>query len=103
MAAIDETGRGVFEDKAVKNIFACEHVTHSMAEMRTVGVIRRDEIEGIVEIAEPVAVIAGVTPVTNPTSTAIFTALISLKTRSPIIVAFHPAAQHASIDRKSVV
>src|SRR5690625_2388245 len=103
MAAIDETGRGVFEDKAVKNIFACEHVTHSMAEMRTVGVIRRDEIEGIVEIAEPVGVIAGVTPVTNPTSTAIFKALISLKTRNPIIFAFHPAAQESSIAAAEIV
>src|SRR5690625_4199601 len=103
MAAIDETGRGVFEDKAVKNIFACEHVTHSMAEMRTVGVIRRDEIEGIVEIAEPVGVIAGVTPVTNPTSTAIFKALISLQTRNPIIFAFHPAAQESSIPAAEIV
>src|SRR5690625_2985705 len=71
--------------------------------MRTVGVIRRDEIEGIVEIAEPVGVIAGVTPVTNPTSTAIFKALISLKTRNPIIFAFHPAAQESSIAAAEIV
>src|SRR5690625_6740087 len=103
MAAIDETGRGVFEDKAVKNIFACEHVTHSMAEMRTVGVIRRDEIEGTVEIAEPVGVVAGITPVTNPTSTAIFKALISLKTRNPIIFAFHPSAQESSVAAAQIV
>src|SRR5690625_5142847 len=103
MDAIKETGRGVFEDKAVKNIFACEHVTHSMAEMRTVGVIRRDEIEGTVEIAEPVGVVAGITPVTNPTSTAIFKALISLKTRNPIIFAFHPSAQESSVAAAQIV
>lgn len=83
--AVEETGRGVFEDKAVKNIFACEHVTHSMAALKTVGVISRDEINGITEIAEPVGVICAMTPVTNPTSTAIFKALIALRpaTRSP--------------------
>lgn len=101
--AVDETGRGVFEDKAVKNIFACEHVTHRMAEMKTVGVISRDEINGIVEIAEPVGVVAGITPVTNPTSTTIFKALIALKTRNPIIFAFHPAAQRCSADAARVV
>ena len=78
--AVEETGRGVFEDKAVKNIFACEHVTNSMANLKTVGVIHVDELNGITEIAEPVGVIAGITPVTNPTSTAIFKSLISLKT-----------------------
>src|SRR6476646_9851899 len=72
--AVEETGRGVFEDKAVKNIFACEHVTHHMAALKTVGVIGRDEANGIVEIAEPVGVVAGITPVTNPTSTTIFKA-----------------------------
>ena len=94
--AVAETGRGVFEDKAVKNIFACEHVTHHMAGMKTVGVIARDDINGIVEIAEPVGVVCGVTPVTNPTSTTIFKALIALKTRNPIVFAFHPAAQRCS-------
>ncbi|MFC4535256.1 bifunctional acetaldehyde-CoA/alcohol dehydrogenase [Sphaerisporangium dianthi] len=94
--AVRETGRGVFEDKAVKNIFACEHVTNSMASLRTVGVVSRDEISGIVEIAEPVGVVCGVTPVTNPTSTTIFKALIALKTRNPIVFAFHPAAQESS-------
>ena len=90
--AVEETGRGVFEDKAVKNIFACEHVTNSMRSLKTVGVISRDDLSGITEIAEPVGVIAGITPVTNPTSTAIFKSLISLKTRNPIIFAFHPGA-----------
>ena len=101
--AVTETGRGVFEDKAVKNIFSCEHVTNSMADMRTVGVVNRDEINGIVEIAEPVGIVAGITPVTNPTSTAIFKALITLKTRNPIIFAFHPSAQECSVAAARVV
>ena len=103
MLAVEETGRGVFEDKAVKNIFACEHVTHSMAELKTVGIVARDDLKGIVEIAEPVGVICGVTPVTNPTSTAIFKALIALKTRNPIIFAFHPSAQESSVAAAKVV
>ncbi|ADG73954.1 iron-containing alcohol dehydrogenase [Cellulomonas flavigena DSM 20109] len=101
--AVEETGRGVFEDKAVKNIFACEHVTNSMANLRTVGVINVDDLNGITEIAEPVGVIAGITPVTNPTSTAIFKALISLKTRNPIIFAFHPNAQQCSVAAARIV
>lgn len=103
LLAVEETGRGVFEDKAVKNIFACEHVTHSMAQAKTVGVISRDEINGIVEIAEPVGVVAGITPVTNPTSTAIFKSLIALKTRNPIVFAFHPNAQRCSVAAARVV
>ncbi|WP_298457291.1 bifunctional acetaldehyde-CoA/alcohol dehydrogenase [uncultured Cellulomonas sp.] len=102
-AAVAETGRGVFEDKAVKNIFACEHVTHSMGTLRTVGVVGRDELTGIVEIAEPVGVVAGITPVTNPTSTAIFKALMALKTRNPIVFAFHPSAQQCSVAAARVV
>ncbi|MDN4479890.1 bifunctional acetaldehyde-CoA/alcohol dehydrogenase [Demequina muriae] len=101
--AVEETGRGVFEDKAVKNIFACEHVTHSMATMKTVGVINEDPILGITEIAEPVGVVAGLTPVTNPTSTAIFKSLIALKTRNPIVFSFHPSAQKSSVAAARVV
>ncbi|MFC4060541.1 bifunctional acetaldehyde-CoA/alcohol dehydrogenase, partial [Planomonospora corallina] len=101
--AVEETGRGVFEDKAVKNIFACEHITHSMAGLRTVGVVSRDEISGIVEIADPVGVVCGITPVTNPTSTTIFKALLALKTRNPIIFAFHPAAQRCSAEAARIV
>ena len=101
--AVAETGRGVFEDKAVKNMFAGEHVTHSMSTARTVGVISRDDLDGIVEIAEPVGVIAGITPVTNPTSTVIFKALLALKTRNPIIFAFHPAAQRCSVEAARTV
>jgi acetaldehyde dehydrogenase / alcohol dehydrogenase len=101
--AVDETKRGVFEDKAVKNIFACEHVTNSMAALKTVGVIAHDELRGITEIAEPVGVVAGITPVTNPTSTAIFKSLISLKTRNPIVFAFHPNAQQSSVAAAKIV
>jgi acetaldehyde dehydrogenase/alcohol dehydrogenase len=101
--AVEETGRGVFEDKAVKNMFACEHVTNHMAGLRTVGVISRDEINGITEIAEPVGVLCAVTPVTNPTSTTIFKALVALKTRNPVIFAFHPAAQRCSAEAARIV
>ncbi|MEU3795255.1 bifunctional acetaldehyde-CoA/alcohol dehydrogenase [Streptomyces fructofermentans] len=101
--AVEETGRGVFEDKAAKNMFACEHVTHSMGSMKTVGVIARDDIEDIVEIAEPVGVVCAVTPVTNPTSTTIFKALMALKTRNPVVFAFHPSAQRCSAEAARVV
>ncbi|WP_051813895.1 bifunctional acetaldehyde-CoA/alcohol dehydrogenase [Kitasatospora sp. MBT63] len=101
--AVEETGRGLFEDKAVKNVFACENVTHVMARTKTVGVVRRDEIDGIVEIAEPVGVVAGITPVTNPTSTTIFKCLLALKTRNPIVFAFHPAAQRCSAEAARIV
>jgi acetaldehyde dehydrogenase/alcohol dehydrogenase len=103
LAAVQETGRGVFEDKATKNIFACEHVTHSMRDTKTVGIISRDDVLGIVEIAEPVGVVAGITPVTNPTSTAIFKSLIALKTRCPIIFGFHPNAQNCSVQAARIV
>ncbi|GGV32079.1 bifunctional acetaldehyde-CoA/alcohol dehydrogenase [Streptomyces spectabilis] len=101
--AVEETGRGVFEDKAVKNMFACEHVTHSMGPMKTVGVIARDDTEGMVEIAEPVGVVCAITPVTNPTSTTIFKALLALKTRNPVVFAFHPAAQRCSAEAARIV
>lgn len=94
--AVTETGRGVYEDKIVKNIFASEYIYHSIKHDRTIGVINENEHEGMVEIAEPIGVIAGVTPVTNPTSTTIFKSLISIKTGNPIIFAFHPSAQESS-------
>jgi len=94
--AVQETGRGVFEDKATKNLFACEYVVNNMRHTKTVGIIKEDPVTGITEIAEPVGVIAGLTPVTNPTSTVIFKSLISIKTRNPIIFAFHPKAQECS-------
>ncbi len=101
--AIEETGRGVFEDKATKNLFACEYVTNNMKRTKTVGIISEDPVTGITELAEPVGVVAGITPVTNPTSTAIFKALICLKTRNPIIFAFHPSAQKCSVAAAKVV
>ena len=101
--AVDETHRGVFEDKATKNLFACEYVVNNMRHLKTVGIIKHDEVSGITEIAEPVGVVAGITPVTNPTSTAIFKSLICLKTRNPIIFAFHPNAQQSSVAAAKVV
>lgn len=95
-AAIDETKRGVFEDKATKNLFACEYVQNNMRSLKTVGVISEDSVSGITEIADPVGVVCGITPVTNPTSTVIFKSLICLKTRNPIVFAFHPSAQESS-------
>ncbi len=95
-AAIDETKRGVFEDKATKNLFACEYVINNMRHLKTVGVIKEDPVTGITEIADPIGVLCGITPVTNPTSTVIFKSLICLKTRNPIIFAFHPNAQQSS-------
>ncbi len=94
--AIEETGRGVYEDKITKNLFATEYIYHNIKYDKTVGIINENKYEGIYEIAEPVGVIAGVTPVTNPTSTTMFKALISIKTRNPIIFAFHPSAQKSS-------
>jgi len=94
--AIEETKRGVFEDKATKNLFACEYVVNNMRHTKTVGIISDDPVSGITEIAEPVGVVAGITPVTNPTSTVIFKSLICIKTRNPIIFAFHPNAQQSS-------
>ena len=94
--ALEETKRGVFEDKATKNLFACEYVVNNMRHLKTVGVISEDPVTGVTEIADPVGVICGITPVTNPTSTVIFKSLICLKTRNPIIFAFHPSAQESS-------
>ena len=86
--AVKETRRGVYEDKVFKNMFATEFIYNNIRDMKTVGVIRENQNEGMVEIAEPVGVIAAVIPITNPTSTVIFKSLISLKTRNPIIFAF---------------
>ena len=101
--AVDETGRGVFEDKATKNLFACEHVVNHMRHEKTVGIIREDDVQGLTYIAEPVGVVCGITPTTNPTSTTILKALIALKPRNPIIFAFHPGAQQPSAAAAQVV
>ncbi|WP_423189342.1 bifunctional acetaldehyde-CoA/alcohol dehydrogenase [Alkalibacterium sp. f15] len=94
--AVEETGRGVYEDKIIKNIFASEYIYHNIKSDKTIGVINENVHEGTVEIAEPIGVIAGVTPVTNPTSTTIFKSMIAIKTGNPIIFAFHPSAQKSS-------
>ncbi len=94
--AIEETKRGVYEDKITKNMFAAEYVYHSIKYDKTVGIIKENELDGYDEVAEPVGIIAGVTPVTNPTSTAIYKSLIAVKTRNPIIFGFHPSAQGCS-------
>lgn len=101
--ALEETKRGVFEDKATKNLFACEYVVNHMRHQKTVGIVGEDDVKGLIYIAEPVGVVAGITPVTNPTSTTIFKALICLKTRNPIIFAFHPNAQQSSVAAAKVV
>ncbi|WP_055563852.1 bifunctional acetaldehyde-CoA/alcohol dehydrogenase [Streptomyces atriruber] len=101
--AVEETGRGLFEDKAVKNLFACEHVVNSLRGLKTAGVVSRDDLNGVTEIAEPVGVVCAMTPVTNPTSTTIFKALIALKTRNPIVFAFHPSAQRCSAEAARIV
>ena len=101
--AVDETRRGVLEDKVIKNIFATEYIWHSIQNQKTVGVIDENDLEGYVEVAEPVGVVAGVTPVTNPTSTTMFKALICAKTRNPIIFGFHPSAQNCSAEAARIL
>ncbi len=102
-AAVNETGRGVFEDKAVKNLFACEYVTNNLNHLKTVGIINEDPLTGITEIAEPVGVVCGIIPTTNPTSTVIFKSLIALKTRNPIIFSFHPSAYECSVMAATII
>lgn len=101
--AVEETKRGVYEDKIIKNLFATEYIYHNIKYDKTVGIIHENPHEEIIEIAEPVGVIAGITPVTNPTSTTMFKALISIKTRNPIIFAFHPSAQRCSSEAARVL
>ena len=95
--AVEETGRGIYEDKITKNMFATEYIYHSIKYEKTVGIINENEEDDYVEIAEPVGIIAGVTPVTNPTSTTMFKSIISAKTRNVIIFGFHPSAQKCSV------
>ncbi len=101
--AVEETGRGIVEDKVIKNIFATEYIWHNIKELKSVGVVEENEMEGYVEVAEPVGVVAGVTPVTNPTSTTLFKALICAKTRNPVVFAFHPSAQNCSVAAARIV
>lgn len=101
--AVEETGRGIYEDKAIKNMYASEYIWNSIKHDKTVGVINEDKQKGLIEIAEPVGVVCGVTPTTNPTSTTIFKAMIALKTRNPIVFAFHPSAQKCSAEAARIV
>ena len=101
--AVEETNRGIYEDKIIKNMFATEYVYHSIKYDKTVGVINENEEEGYVEIAEPVGIIAGVTPVTNPTSTTMFKSIIAAKTRNVIIFGFHPSAQKCSVEAAKIL
>ena len=101
--AVEETGRGVYEDKVIKNMFATEYIWHDIKNEKTVGILEENDMEGYVEVAEPVGVICGVTPTTNPTSTTLFKCLIAVKTRNPIIFGFHPSAQKCSAEAARVV
>ena len=101
--AVEETKRGVMEDKVIKNIFATEYIWHDIKNQKSAGVIERNEMEGYIDVAEPVGVVAGVTPVTNPTSTTLFKSLICAKTRNPIIFAFHPSSQKCSSEAAKIM
>ena len=101
--AVEETGRGIYEDKITKNMFATEYIYHSIKYEKTVGIIDENVEDDYVEIAEPVGIIAGVTPVTNPTSTTMFKSIISAKTRNVIIFGFHPSAQKCSVEAAKIL
>ncbi|MBS5955304.1 MAG: bifunctional acetaldehyde-CoA/alcohol dehydrogenase [Clostridiales bacterium] len=101
--AVEETGMGVVEDKVIKNNYAAEYIYNAYKDTKTCGVIEEDKAYGIKKIAEPIGVIAAVIPTTNPTSTAIFKTLISLKTRNAIIISPHPRAKNSTIAAAKVV
>lgn len=102
-AAVEETGMGVLEDKIIKNHYASEYIYNAYKNTKTCGVLERDPIYGITKIADPIGVIAAVIPTTNPTSTAIFKTLISLKTRNGIIISPHPRAKKSTIAAAKLV
>ena len=101
--AVEETKRGVVEDKTTKNMYASENIWNSLRHEKTVGVIEEDKELGLTKIAEPKGVIAGVTPVTDPTSTVIFKAMLALKTRNTIIFGFHPQAQKCCVETGKII
>ena len=101
--AVEETGMGVIEDKAIKNGYAAEYIYNAYKNTKTCGIIEEDREYGIIKIAEPVGAIAAVIPTTNPTSTAIFKTLISLKTRNGIIISPHPRAKNSTIEAARIV
>lgn len=102
-AAVAESGMGIVEDKVIKNLFASEYVYNKFKSERTCGVVEENEEMGTITIADPVGVICGIVPTTNPTSTAIFKALISLKTRNAIIFSPHPRAKKSTNDAARIV
>ena len=101
--AVEETQRGVMEDKVIKNHYAAEYIYNKYKNTKTCGVIEEDPAYGIKKVAEPIGLIAAVIPTTNPTSTAIFKTLICLKTRNAIIISPHPAAKKCTIEAAKVV
>jgi len=101
--AVEETGMGVIEDKVIKNQFASEYIYNKYKDEKTVGLIEEDLTFGIRKYAEPIGVIAGIVPTTNPTSTAIFKALISLKTRNGIVFSPHPRAAKSTIAAAQII
>ena len=101
--AVQETGMGVIEDKVIKNHFASEIIYNKYKHSKTCGIIEEDKSFGLQKIAEPVGILAGIVPTTNPTSTAIFKALIALKTRNGIIFSPHPRAKDCTIAAAKIV
>ncbi|AGF57478.1 acetaldehyde dehydrogenase/alcohol dehydrogenase [Clostridium saccharoperbutylacetonicum] len=101
--AVEETGMGIIEDKVIKNHFASEYIYNKYKDEKTCGVIESDEAFGMTKVAEPIGVVAAVIPTTNPTSTAIFKSLISLKTRNGIILSPHPRAKNCTIAAAKIV
>ncbi len=98
-----ETGMGVVEDKVIKNHYAAEYIYNAYKDTKTCGVLEKDEAFGITKIAEPLGVIAAIVPTTNPTSTAIFKALLALKTRNGIIFSPHPRAKKSTIEAAGII
>lgn len=101
--AVEETGMGVVEDKVIKNHFASEYIYNKFKNTKTCGILEEDKANGLIKIAEPLGVIAGVIPTTNPTSTAIFKSLIALKTRNGIIFSPHPRAKKCTIETARII
>ena len=101
--AVEESGMGIVEDKVIKNNFAAEYIYNQYKDMKTCGVIERDDTFGISKVAEPIGIIAAIIPTTNPTSTAIFKTLIALKTRNAIIISPHPRAKKSTIAAAKIV
>ena len=101
--AVEETGMGIVEDKVIKNHYAAEYIYNKYKNEKTCGIVEEDKNYGIKKIAEPIGVIAAVIPTTNPTSTAIFKTLISLKTRNGIIISPHPRAKKSTIEASKII